>query len=136
MSDFINGLGSRGPSAYGVGAPRPTGAAAKGEATAPGGDANPASAASAGEAFSPTSEAGESKQDTQAGEARASVIFAAWGSAPSAAGVGAGQLQIQGAENTSVNQVHGVQNGQHVGSQGPDAGFSGGTVFSSRRPPT
>lgn len=132
MSDFINGIGSRGPSSYGVGAPRPTGGAAKGEATSAPGEAPSTSGSAAVEAFSPTSEAGESKQDTQAGEARASEIFAAWGAAPSSTAAGAGKWQIEGAENTSVQQVHGVQNGQHVSSTGPDAGFSKATVFSPR----
>jgi hypothetical protein len=85
------------------------------------------------EGFAPTSEAGESAQDAQAGQARASEIFAAWG-AGSTPAASAGLLTVQGAENTAVNQVHGVQNGSHVGSQGPDAGFSGATVYSSKPP--
>lgn len=130
MSDFINGLGSRGPSVYGVGAPRPAGNTGKSEGAGLAGETTAAAPSVAAEAFSPTSEAGESKQDTQAGEARASEIFSAW--APSAAqpSANAGQLRIQGQENTSVQQVHGVQNGQHVSSQGPEGGFTGATVYS------
>jgi hypothetical protein len=132
MSDFINGLGARGPSAYGLGAPRTAGATgAAGEAPKGGAQAE---AAETTEGFSPTSEAGESNQDTQAGVARASQIFSAWAPTAAAATPSAGQLDIQGGENTSVNQVHGVQNGQHVGSQGPDAGFSQATVYSSKPP--
>ena len=132
MSDLINGLGARGAAAYGLGATRPTGAAA---GAAPAGAANETAGAPAAggvENFAPTAEAGESKQDTQAGEAAASAFASVWASG--AASANAGQLQVQGAENTTVNQVHGVQNGQHVGSGGPEAGFSAATVYSSKPP--
>lgn len=127
MSDMINGIGARGPSAYGVGVPRSPGSPGANEATGPA-EAAPAAAP---EGFTPTAEARETAQDTQAGESRASEIFSAWGPTPTPS---AGQLSVQGAENTAVNQVHGVQNGQHVGSQGPDAGFSQATVYSTKPP--
>lgn len=134
MSDFINGLGMRGPASIGFGATRQTGGVG---ASAPTAQTSPTSAGSSltqAEGFSPTSEAGESPQDTQAGEARASEIFSAWAPVASEASPSAGQLQITGAENTAVNQVHGVSGGQYIGTQGPEAGFSGATVFSSKPP--
>ena len=134
MSDFINGIGARGPAAYGLGGPRTAGSAG---GSAPSEEATGSSASgsvAAPEGFAPTAEAGESNQDTKAGEARASQIFSAWAPSSAPPTPSAGQLDIQGAGNTTVNQVHGVQNGQHVGSQGPDAGFSGGTVYSSKPP--
>jgi nucleoid-associated protein YgaU len=131
MSDMINGIGVRGPSTYGVGAARAVGSPAA--AQAPGTTQETAPALST-EGFAPSSEAQETQQDTQAGEARASQIFSAWAPPPAAPGASAGQLDIQGLENTAVNQVHGVQNGQHVGMQGPESGFSQATVYSSRPP--
>lgn len=131
MSDFINGLGSRG-AAYGLGAARPTGAPAGGAPAGAASEATETPAVGGVEGFAPTPEAGESKQETQAGEATASQFASLWAGA--SAGASAGQLQVQGAENTTVNQVHGVQNGQHVGSGGPEAGFSAATVYSSKPP--
>lgn len=81
------------------------------------------------EGYAPTTEATESKEDAQAGEARASQIFSAW--APvgdGAATASAGSLGVQGAENTAVNQAYSA-----TGSQpgGVDAGFTKATVYSS-----
>lgn len=134
-ADFINGLGSRGPQfreAYGVGSRPAVGA---GEKTAGVSSVSQNQGATETEGFSPTSEAGETQQDRQAGEARASQFSSAWGPVPPSSNVSAGQLSIQGAENTGVaHQVHGVNNGQHVGAAGPDAGFSEATVYKSGPP--
>ncbi len=134
-SDFINGLGPRGPQfreTYGVGTRPTTGA---GEKTAGASSVSQGQGPSETEGFSPTSEVGETHQDRQAGEARASQFSSAWGSIPASSNVSAGQLSIQGAENTSVaHQVHGANNGQHVGAGGPEAGFSEATVYKSGPP--
>lgn len=132
-ADFINGIGGRGPNVRETVASRSTAAATPATTEPTTGEAAVAPGAPA-EAFSPTAEAGETNQDTKAGQARASEIFSAWGASSTPPAASAGQLQVQGAGNTTVNQVHSVHNGQHVGSQGPDAGFSGGTVYSSRPP--
>lgn len=134
MSDLINGLGARGASAYGLGATRPAGPTAGATPTQTGSETTGAAPASLVEGFSPTVEAGESKQEAQAGEAAASQFASQWSAGGTAPVPSAGQLQVQGAENTTVNQVHGVKDGQHVGSGGPEPGFSGATVFSSRPP--
>lgn len=131
-ADFINGIGARGPQireSYGAG-PRP--ALGAGEKT---GEISGGSQAAPGvaEGFSPTSEAGESSQDRAAGEATASQFSSAWG--PASQGAVGGSLKVEGAANTAIpHQVHGVQNGQHVGSGGPDAGFSEATVYKSGPP--
>jgi hypothetical protein len=132
-ADFINGIGSRSSGlreAYGPGSRQTPPATSGGD----GAGTVAAGPSAAPEGFTPTPEAGESKQDTQAGEARASQIFAAWGASSPPPAASAGQLDIQGGDNTAVNQVHSVQNGQHASSQGPDAGFTGGTVFSPKPP--
>ncbi len=85
------------------------------------------------EGFAPTAAMGESPQERQAGEAQADQIFSAWDSSQ-APTVSAGRWDIQGAENTTVHQVHGSSGGQYVGGAAPESGFSGGTVYSSRRP--
>ena len=135
-ADFINSLGARGPQlreAFGAGQ-RPTiGGADK--TNQPNEATHGAGSSSGVEGFAPTSEAGETNQDRQAGEARASQIFSAWAPTQSGAGASAGQLNIQGGENTAItHQVHSVQNGQHAGTAGPEAGFSEATTYSSRRP--
>ena len=132
-ADFINGIGSRSPaSLYGVGPARGPGGA--GAAKETGNAPQEAPAAGAAEGFAPTTEVAESKQDTQAGEAAASQFSAAWSSGGAQQVPSAGQLQVQGAENTTINQVHGVKDGQHVGTGGAEAGFSAPTVYSSRPP--
>lgn len=134
-ADFINGLGARGPQlreAYGAGSRPPVGG---GQGPAEAGALPKEDAPGAlSEGFHPTSEVGETPQDQQAGEARASQFSSAWGASPSP-GVSAGQLTVQGAENTAVpHQVHGVSGGQHVSAGGPEAGFSEATVFKSGPP--
>lgn len=82
------------------------------------------------EGFKPTVEAKETLSDQKAGEAKASEILGAWSGQQGGGAAVAGQLQIDGAANTSVNQVHGV------GGAGEAAkpGFTGGTVYTSRPP--
>jgi len=88
------------------------------------------------EGFAPTVEAKESLSDQKAGEAKASEILGAWGNAGQASPVAnAGELGVSGAENTSVNQVHGVSNGSYAASNGAKPGFTAGTVYSTK-PPT
>lgn len=130
MSDLISSIGSGGGNIR-----RAQGPVAKPPVTAgaPAKTAGEAAGANKSEGFSPSVEAGETNQEAQVGEATASRILGAWSVPTSTAQ--SGQLAVQGLENTSVNQVHGVQNGTHVGSQGPQAGFSQGTVYSTR-PPT
>ena len=124
-ADFINGIGSRGPGireAYGLGARPQVGGSGGAAGEAP--PASETSPASGVEGFAPTPEAKETNQDRQAGEARASQIFSAWGPAPGTPSPSGGQLSIQGGENTAVHQVHGAQ-----GSSGPGNGFSEATVY-------
>ena len=82
------------------------------------------------EGFQPTTEAKESLSDQKAGEAKASEILGAWSPQQASGTAVAGQLQIEGASNTSVNQVHGVNSGSNA----EKPGFTGGTVYSSRPP--
>ncbi len=135
-ADFINGLGARSPQlreSYGAGARPPVGGAESAPQT--GETASNTQAPSRVEGFSPTSEAGETNQDRQAGEARASQIFSAWGPSQAGPSASAGTLDVQGAENTSVShQVHSVQNGQHVGNSEAASGFTEATTYSSRPP--
>lgn len=71
----------------------------------------------------------ESAGDQKAGEAKASEILGAWSSgAPNVAT--AGPMNIEGASNTAVNQVHGVNNGVYAASNGAKPGFTGATVYS------
>ncbi len=135
-ADFINSLGARSPQlreSFGVGQRPPVGGADK--ANQPSDASSSTASPSKVEGFTPTSEAGETNQDRQAGEARASQIFSAWAPTQPGPSASAGQLNIQGAENTATtHQVHSVQNGQHTGTAGPEAGFSEATTYSSRPP--
>ena len=91
------------------------------------------------EGFSPTSEAKETDTENKAGEAKASEILGAWSNgASSEAGTNAisGQLSVDGAKNTNVNQVHGVSDGAYQASNGAKPGFTGATVYSSKPPTT
>lgn len=130
MSDLINSIGSGGGNvrrARGSEQKLPVGQGAQSKA------AGESTAAARAEGFTPSSEANETTQEARVGEATASRILGAW-SLPTSQAQG-GQLAVQGLENTSVNQVHGVKNGTHFSSQGPQAGFTQGTVYSTR-PPT
>lgn len=135
-ADFINSLGARGPQlreSFSAGQRPAIGAADK--ANQAGDASSSAGSPSTVEGFAPTSEVGESSQDRQAGEARASEIFSAWAPAQAGPSASAGQLKIQGGENTAIShQVHSTQNGQHAGTAGPEAGFSEATTYSSRPP--
>jgi hypothetical protein len=82
------------------------------------------------EGFQPTSEAKETLSDQRAGEAKASEILGAWSPQQAGGNAVAGQLNVEGAGNTSVNQVHGVDGGANASKPG----FTGGTVYSSRPP--
>lgn len=87
------------------------------------------------EGFNPSTEARESLSDLKAGEAKASEILGAWGLPQSSPGVSTGQLSVQGASNTTVNQAHAVNNGVYQpASGGAESGFSAATVYSSRPP--
>lgn len=126
--DAINRTGPRLSPSYALGSPsQVTGFQTPASTT-------PASGPTRSEGFAPTAEASESPQESQAGEARASEIFAAWAPATSPPSPSAGTLAIQGGENTAIHQVHGVSAGQHLSQQGPAPGFSEATVYSSRPP--
>lgn len=84
--------------------------------------------------FKPTTEARESLSDVKAGEAKASEILGAWSPQPVNNAASAGELSVQGASNTSVNQVHGVSNGVYQASNGAKPGFTEATVYSNRPP--
>ena len=83
------------------------------------------------EGFQPTAEAKETLSDQKAGEAKASEILgaSAWSQQSNGAAV-AGQLQVEGAGNTAVNQVHGANGGANAAKPG----FTEATVYSSRPP--
>ena len=82
------------------------------------------------EGFRPTAEARETLSDQKAGEAKASEILGAWSPQQTGNSASAGQLQVEGASNTSVNQVHGAQGGANAAKPG----FTPATVYSSRPP--
>jgi hypothetical protein len=82
------------------------------------------------EGFQPTNEAKETLSDQKAGEAKASEILGAWSPQQTSGTAVAGQLHIEGASNTSVNQVHGANNESNA----TKPGFTAGTVYSSRPP--
>ena len=133
-SDFIKPIGARStPQLNPAGSVAPKRAveeAPKAETS------NNVAAQSPTEGFSPTSEAKETDSENKAGEAKASEILGAWsnGGASDTNAI-SGQLNIEGAKNTDVNQVHGVSKGAYQASNGAQPGFTGGTVYSTK-PPT
>ena len=82
------------------------------------------------EGFKPTTELNETLGDQKAGEAKASEILGAWSPQQSNGAAVAGSLQIDGASNTAVNQVHGVNGGSNAAKPG----FTEGTVYKSGPP--
>lgn len=129
MSDFIKSIGAPGAKPLRSQQVAPKAPVQAGGESQTGTTAPPA----ATEGFQPSSEARETSQETKAGEATASKILGAW-EMPTATAQG-GQIAVQGLESTSVNQVHSTNNGLHTSSQAPQAGFSNGTVYTTR-PPT
>lgn len=86
------------------------------------------------EGFAPTSEARESLSDEKAGAAKASEILGAWSGSQANPVASTGNLQVTGASNTNVNQVHGVSGGAYQSSNGAKPGFTDATVYSSKPP--
>lgn len=131
MSDLIKSIGSAGPRKLQSAQLEAKSPVQKGT---PGGQGTDAAAVPK-ENVSLSPEVNESSQDTKAAEATASTFLGAWSGATPTATAQGGTLAVQGLESTSVNQVHSTANGLHSGSQGPQAGLTAGTVYSTR-PPT
>ncbi len=82
------------------------------------------------ESFSVSSEAREAPD---AAGGWAAQFMGAWGGEVAPPEATAGQLRVEGAENTSHHAVHGANNGAYRGSE-QEAGFTAAPVYSSRPP--
>lgn len=130
-SDFISGIGAKSPRLNQTGqfAPqRQVSAPTKAET------GNTVAAQAPTEAFNPTAEAKETASETKAGAAKASAILGAWQPSQISTAPTAGHLAISGSSHTSIHQTHGVSNGSYTSSNGPQPGFTEGTVYNSRPP--
>lgn len=129
-SDFINAIGAQTPRLNQTSQVAPQRAVQAPPQTETG---NQAATEAPAANFRPTTEARESLTESKAGEAKASEILSAWGPQNHSTVASAGSLVVTGANNTSVNQVHGSNNGVYQTPE-KERGFTAATVFQQGPP--